>query len=234
MSSKQTNILIVEKTGTIKELAVKKLTEDEYYKKAGYKSAEGFKCHTTWSVDIDGKNYAISLYGKITGRANQENKYEFPPPVDKLLFFGNCLLVNQYDGEIMDLKNKDWEEIYEKLYGGFEDIGEEDSEDEFDDEDDDMDDLKLTKAGYVKDGFIVDDDEEDEMDEEDEEEEEEDDDVDDDDVPSVKVKKLIIKKKLSKKPKNKISADLSLLLKKEEEETFLDCKSELSEESYIE
>ena len=128
------------------------------YKKAGYKSQEGFKCHTTWTVELDNKTYNISLYGKITGRANQENKYEFPPPVDKLLFFGNCILVNQEDGIFVDIKNKEWEEIYEKLYGGFDDIGDEDEDDDLDDEDDeDMDGLKLTKSGYAKDGFIIED-----------------------------------------------------------------------------
>ena len=234
MSSKSTSILIVEKSGSIKELVVKKLTEEDYYKKAGYKSAEGFKCHTTWSVEIDQKTYNISLYGKVTGRANQENKYEFPPPVDKLLFFGNCLLVNQDNGKLLDLKSKEWEEIYEKLYGGFEDIGDEDSEEDF--EDDEDDDLELTKTGYAKDGFIVDeeDDLEDEDDEDDEEDDAEDEDNDDDDIPKIKAKKVSIKKKAIKKSKNKVMDLPSLLKKEEEDETFLDCKSELSEESYIE
>lgn len=233
MSSKSTTLLIVEKTGSIKEVVVKKVTEEELYKKAGYKTGEGFKCHTTWSVDLDGKSFSISLYGKTTGRANQENKYEFPPPVDKLLFFGNCLLVNQDKDNVSSISAKEWEDIYEKLYGGFEDIGEEDSEDEFDEEEDEMDDLKLTKSGYAKDGFIVEDeDDEDDEDEEDDEEEEEDDN-DDDDAPKIKAKKNL-KKKVIKKSKKHLDLLPALLKKEEEDETFLDCKSELSEESYLE
>ena len=206
-------ILIVEKSGSIKEVQVKNVSEDELYKKAGYKTNEGFKCHTTWSIELDNKNYTISLYGKTTGRANQENKYEFPPPVDKLLFFGNCVLVHQLGSssksspQFSNIKKKEWEEIYEKLYGGFEDIGDEDSEDDFDDEDDEIDETKLTKSGYLKDDFIVDEEEEEEDEEEEEEEEEEDDDEnnDDDDIPKIKTstKELI-----------------PLVLKKDEDELY--------------
>lgn len=71
-----------------------------------------------------------------------------------------------------DLRAADWEKIYEFLFGGFEDIGTEDSEEE---EEDEGDDVPKTKDGYVKDGFIVDD--------SDDTEEQEDDDetLDDDD-----------------------------------------------------
>ena len=243
-----TTILIVEKLGSIKEVQIKNCTEEEFFKKAGYKTNEGFKCHTVWNVELENKNYSISLYGKTSGRANQENKYEFPPPVDKLLFFGNCLLVNQTlasnsstplhlqnGNQYVNLKKKEWEDIYEKLYGGFDDIGDDDTEDEFDDEDDeDIDDTKLTKTGYIKDDFVVDEEEDDEEEEEDEDEEEDDDDNDDDDddIPKIKPKVLKISKKRIKKIKNKI-LEIPSIVKKEEEELYLDCKSELSEESYI-
>lgn len=227
-------ILIVEKSGSIKEIQVKNSSEEELYKKAGYKTNEGFKCHTTWTVELNNKNYNISLYGKTTGRANQENKYEFPPPVDKLLFFGNCVLVNQNT----NLKKKDWEEIYEKLYGGFEDIGDEDSEDDFDDEDDEIDETKLTKTGYLKDDFIVEDDDEDEDEDEieDEDAEDEDDveDEEDDDIPKIKPKSVKSSKKGSQKKAKSSTKEIPLNLKNEEDELYLDCKSELCEEEYIE
>ena len=230
-----TTILIVEKLGSIKEVQIKNCNEDEFYKKAGYKTNEGFKCFTKWNVEIDNKQYFISLYGKTTGRANQENKYEFPPPMDKLLFFGNCILVHQIDNKYKNLTKKEWEEIYEKLYGGFEDIGEEDSEDEYDEDEDDLDETKLTKTGYLKDDFIVDDDEdEDEEEEEEEEEEDEDeDDENDDDIPKIKTKVIKSSKKKSSK-KLKATSTKDILIKKDEDEPYLDCKSELSEESYIE
>lgn len=152
-------ILIVEKNGSIKPSVVKNAVESELYKKAGFKSAEGFQKQTTWKLNIDDTDFVISLYGKTTGKANTENKYEFPPPVDSVLYFGNCILVNIQDGNFVDLHQDDWELIYQYLYGGFEDL----SEDEDEDEDDELVGLEKTKDGYAKDGFIVDDDEEDDF-----------------------------------------------------------------------
>ena len=89
-------ILIVDKTGTIKESAVKTYDEAELYKKAGFKTPEDFKLRSQWNVeDVNSKSYSISVFGKVTGRANQENKYDFPPPIDTVLFFGNCIIVNK-------------------------------------------------------------------------------------------------------------------------------------------
>ena len=50
-----------------------------------------------------------------------------------------------------------WEKIYEKLFGGFEDIGKNAAED--DNEEDELENVpkhKKTKNGYLKDGFVVD------------------------------------------------------------------------------
>ena len=62
----------------------------------------------------------------------QENKYEFPPPIDSVLFFGGCVLVAKSDNSIVDLRISSWNKIYETLMGGFEDLDEE-GEDEEDD-----------------------------------------------------------------------------------------------------
>ena len=64
---------------------------------------------------MDKKTYKISLYGKDSGRAGMENKYELPPPVDNILFFGKIALVNDMDDLTIDL----WNKIYEQLFGGF-------------------------------------------------------------------------------------------------------------------
>ena len=49
-----------------------------------------------------------------------------------------------------------WEEIYEKLFGGFENLKDTSKEDELEeDELDDVPDNMKTKEGYLKDGFIV-------------------------------------------------------------------------------
>lgn len=147
------SILIVEKNGNIKSAIVKNYSDAELYRKAGLKTADNFIQQSSWSAEIENKKYTINLYGKTEGKSNQENKYEFPPPVDNVLFFGNCVLVNVSNNIVVDLSIKEWTQIYEFLYGGFESIG---STDE-DEEDDESTDLPKTKEGYVKDGFIVED-----------------------------------------------------------------------------
>ena len=247
------SILIIEKTGTVKETIIKSFDETELYKKAGFKTADGFKCHTTWDIDdLDGASYSISVYGKTNGRANQENKYEFPPPIDNTLFFGSCVIINKRSDVLTNITSKEWDKIYDHLYGGFEDLGEEDSEDdESDDESDD--DVVKTKSGYAKDGFVVDDDVVEEDDESSEENSEDND--EDDEIPrtkkskNTKPKKIILKRKpqskTTKQPETftifgKIIGKAAVASKKSAEnltsqdENTLECTSELSEESYIE
>lgn len=175
------SILLVEKSGSVKELAAKSLTEEDVYKKAGFKSPDGFECATTWTETVDTKSYVISLYGKTSGRAGQENKYDFPPPVDNILFFGTCVLLSRdNNGRIVDLTKAEWLKIYEHLFGGFEDLND-DEEEEASEDDTEEEALPRTKEGYAKDGFIVDDTVEDAEDEEDDEDEEEEDDDDEED-----------------------------------------------------
>jgi hypothetical protein len=220
-----TTYLIVQKDGNIKETTVKKFSEEDLYKKAGFRSSDGFTLHATWSVDnVNNKNYNIQVYGKTDGRANQENKYEFPPPIDNTLFFGNCIILNRVGDIVSDLTETEWAAIYDKLYGGFEDLNSED-----DSESDEDDGLPRTKSGYVKDGFIVDDDDDDE----DDEDEDEDYDDDDDDAPKKKKRKVTksVKKPIIKlKNKTKTPVPTSVFVV---QETELDCTNELCEEEYV-
>jgi len=154
------HIIVIDKTGTIKSTNVKDVSAETLYKKAGLKSGENFKLQHTWNKS-NGLMCSISLYAKTSPvRAGTENKYDFPPPVDNTLFFGSCVIVRQNLEltEVQDLKEPDWNEIYESLFGGFEDIGVNDSEDESENDDDDVGGPR-TKQNYVKDGFVVDDDE---------------------------------------------------------------------------
>lgn len=173
------SIIIVEKTGTLKSLVVKEFKDDVLFKKCGFQKADGFQEQNTWNVKYNNEKIYISVFGKKEGRANSENKYDFPPPIDNTLFFGSCaiLAIKSDKKTYIDLSLEMWEKIYEKLFGGFEDL----TSSALDDEDE-IDELafvpkeKKTKNGYLKDGFVVDSDgEEEEFSGEDEEEEEEDD-----------------------------------------------------------
>jgi hypothetical protein len=235
-------ILCVEKTGTIKEIELKTYNETDLFKKAGFKTAQDFELQTEWGAEINGKAYSVSVFGKANGRAGQENKYDFPPPIDTTLLFGSCLLVNKVDGVPTNLSKGEWKLIYEHLFGGFEDIGDEDSEES---EDDLSDSVPRTKEGYVKDGFIVDDDDEDDEDYEDNES----------DYVSTE-EEVIVKKKQTKKTEIKTAKPTTKTAEKktstkknseksekpvknvftkmqEEPDIYLDCTSELSEEDYV-
>lgn len=166
-------IIIVDKSGSLKSMVVKDFKEEELFKKCSFKKGEDFAKQNDWSVRTGGKKYMISVYAKTDGRANNENKYDFPPPIDSTLFFGSCAIVAKDEtGAFTDLSLELWTKIYEKLFGGFEDLAATALEDE--NEEDELANVpkeKKTKDGYLKDGFVVDgsdDEEEDEHDESDE------------------------------------------------------------------
>jgi len=234
-------IVIVEKTGLLKEVDIKDSNIENLYKTVKtLKYLKESDNQTTWNIS---KKSSITLYAKMDGKAGQENKYDFPPPVDNSLFFGTCVLIHRNKSNTMeDLNVALWKVIYEKLFGGFEDIGDDDSEEEEDDDDEDTE--NKTKQGYSKDdGFVVEDEEDDEDDDddddddddeddellvedEDDEENDADEDEDDDDEPikpRVQPKRAVKNKKID----NVFTSTHNV------EENYINCDSELSEEDYI-
>ena len=223
-------IVLVDKTGELKELNVKDYKEDELFKKCGFKKADGFLKQTEWNVKFNGQKYSIMMFGKEDGKANMENKYDFPPPVDKKLLFGCCVLVGQLRDDsgaksLFNLTSCLWEKLYEKLFGGFEDLSA--TNDDDDDEEDELDLLTKSKktkgTGYLKDGFVVDDEFNDSTEGSDEynsSDEGSDDDLSDDNKNSKNNKGMI---KSSKK---------QIIVETEENLLLEDIGSELSEDSY--
>ena len=152
------SIIIVEKGGSLKQLTVKDYKVEELYKKCGFKKSEDFKLHVEWSVKLEGQKYLVQMYGKLDGKAGSENKYDFPPPIDNNLYFGSCVLVGMIKDNHINLTIELWKKLYEKLFGGFEDLTTTCKED--DEEEDELENIpkhmKTKKGGYLKDGFVVD------------------------------------------------------------------------------
>ena len=187
-----TKIVLVEKTGVKKDLNAKGLTRDAIYKKCGFRKSEDFEKRHSWEVKSNGV-HSVEVWSRDTGRANTENKYDLPPPIDTALYFGTIAIVGaDAEGELVDMTVDQWNKIYEQLFGGFEDIGDEDDEDDEDELEHIPKELKTKVGGYMKDGFVVDadedsdeegegygesDDDDDDSDEESEEEEDDDDDL---------------------------------------------------------
>ena len=213
------SFIIVEKTGSLKNAKTTDLVD--LYKKCGFKTAEGFSLAHAWSVEFNDTEYKLEVYGKVTGRANTENKYEFPPPIDNVLFFGSCAAVLYVNDKMTDMGSSEFNDIMEHLYGGYSDIGDSDEEEE---EEDDDTGLPKTKHGYVKDDFVVSSDAEDDDAGSDEEEEiiESDEEI----KPTKKkpVAKKVATEKKPKKPK----------LKEPKEPVYIEMTEELTEDAYLE
>ncbi len=170
--------VVIDKQNNKKQVKVN-VNCDQYYKKCKFRSAKDFDYRHSWKIKEEGEYRYLSIFAKNNGRANTENKCELPPPLDNQLYFGTMLVVKhkeegKYDmDDLIELTVENWEKHYNKLYGGFEDLGEEDSYSS----EESIDPELLTKEGYSKeDGFVVESDEEiidDEGEEDDEEDEEE-------------------------------------------------------------
>jgi hypothetical protein len=160
--SQPLTVVIFEKGGSIKSLSIKDFKLEELYKKCGFKKSEDFIKQTEWNVKFDGKKYFVEVFAKTEGRPNSENKYDFPPPIDTKLFFGSCAILAYHKKDngnkvYTDLSLALWNKVYEKLFGGFEDLSATAKEDE--EEEDELANVpkeKKTKHGYLKDGFVVD------------------------------------------------------------------------------
>tara|TARA_Y100000590_G_scaffold459335_1_gene616079 strand:- start:55 stop:600 length:546 start_codon:yes stop_codon:yes gene_type:complete len=151
-------VVMIDKNSNIKTVQINKFSVDILYKRCKFNTDKHFDKRTVWHYD----NKKVSLYSKNAGRANSENKYEFPPPIDSELYFGTVVLVAHNTDEVnldtvVDFTKDEWTVLYDKLMGGVEILGSEDSY-STDDEDND---LITTKQGYAKDGFVVSDNESD-------------------------------------------------------------------------
>ena len=158
-------VVVIDKNSNKKE-TVLNYERSEFYKKCNYRNNNNFDARHTWEFKESGETYYVTVFAKDKGRANSENKYDLPPPIDSVLYYGTLLIVKTFTNENFEKDNldnltlKEWEKCYEKLFGGFESLGDDDSEEI--DELDYISDSEKTKEGYHKDGFVVDDDDDEE------------------------------------------------------------------------
>lgn len=217
--------IIIEKTGNIKQVKSDTINKDILLKKCKISNGDSFIKQHSWGVKVNGEQFNICLYARSKGRANSENKYELPPPLDSDLFFGSMAVV-AYGGlgkenQLFDCTEKIWTSVYNKLMGGFEDLHSEEEEEE----EEYVPPEKLTKHGYKKGGFVVDEEEEEEELEELEEEEEE-------------LEEIDTTEEETYEDSYEEGEEVEELEEEEEEEpeemeNEIECISELSEEEYL-
>jgi hypothetical protein len=178
-------IVVVERNGDLRAAHVESYNALELSKKCKHKTSKGFEVFAEWAYSGEDATdrFLVELWARDNGTAGQENKYEFPPPVDTMLFFGACALVAKdmsSQHRVIPLTLEKWDKMYDFLFGGFDTLANCDDDGECDELDSIPAHLK-TKDGYLKDGFVVDSGEDDDDAEDDDDDEDEDDDDDDDD-----------------------------------------------------
>lgn len=150
-----TKYVFVCKNGDIEQKVTKhEITNEKIFKLCNYKNSTTFEKLHYFTRENNDSGIEYEIYGKKTGRANSENKYEFPPPIDKELYFGSLCILKREKGEIIDLDVDEWYSLYDSLFGGFEDIEDSDEQRSLDTEVYSSD--EYTKEGYLKNSFIID------------------------------------------------------------------------------
>ena len=244
-------IIIVERNGDLRASQIDAYTPLNLSKKCKFKTSTGFKLHAEWAYSgtmPNDERFIVELWAREEGNAGQENKYEFPPPVDTILFFGACALVAKdmsSQHRVIPLTIEKWDKMYDFLFGGFDTLANCDDDDNEDDELDSVPAHRKTKDGYLKDGFVVDtsgednDDDEEEEEEEDEEEEDEeeedadeDNDKEDDDDDCDADADTVSGPNRKSGSNSKIRQCKRREKKQPKEEVLVDTSSELSEEAY--
>lgn len=87
----------------------------------------------------------IHLFGYKSGKAGTENKNELPPPHDKILLFGDIVMIATKSNQMVSFGTSDYQKFSEEANGGYEDLGSQDSEtddeegEDLEDEDEEVD-----------------------------------------------------------------------------------------------
>jgi len=115
-------VLVIDKSGLLKEVKIKSNSQKDLYKKAGLKSAEGFQEQFMWDVDWEDTRYSISLYAKKKGKTGK-NMFNFPAPLEEEVFYGNAILLNN----LGSLSIADWENLFEVICEKYDENGEDES-----------------------------------------------------------------------------------------------------------
>lgn len=208
-----TTMLLIEKSGTVKEITVKLSEIHNLYKKAGFSTAENFIEHYVWDIDgeanptnsldkpLEGlpKKYSISLWGKKKGK-NAKNVYQFPPPLEETTdFCGNVILMN-HKGQ-QNITIAEWNHIYDVL----------------------CEQVIHSTIEYDDDDAVAEEEDNEEEEEEDNDDNEEEEDEEDE------ITAYTTAPKHKKKNSEPIASEFIFGV----EDTYLDCSAELQTEEYV-
>tara|TARA_B110000211_G_C14088971_1_gene558002 strand:+ start:2176 stop:2943 length:768 start_codon:yes stop_codon:yes gene_type:complete len=81
----------------------------------------------TQECDFKCEEYTICIYGNTDGDPGNENKKELPPPIDNELYYGSIIVCAHNENQLENITLEMFETFYDKAFGGFETLGEEDT-----------------------------------------------------------------------------------------------------------
>lgn len=90
----------------------------------------------TWKDGKGAAQQTIHLYAYKTGKAGTENKHELPPPHDSVLLFGEAIVFATVGTKFASFSDTEYKKWYAAAFGGFEDLGDEDTDSEGEDGED--------------------------------------------------------------------------------------------------
>lgn len=148
-------VLVIDKSGLLKELKIKANSQQDLYKKAGLKTADGFQEQFIWDVEWENVRYSISLYAKKKGKTGK-NMFNFPAPLEEETFYGNAVLLNN----LGSLTIADWENLFEVICEKYDENseGEDDTvpdSDVDDDEEEEADEIDENEAEDAGEGKVA-------------------------------------------------------------------------------
>jgi len=94
----------------------------------------------TWDFEDE----KMVMYGYTEGKEKEINKLELPEPIENKLYYNELIFFSlNENNEYVDLDEEDFEDFYDMIFGGFDDIDSDDSGENFADDE------------YEDDGFVV-------------------------------------------------------------------------------
>ena len=78
-------------------------------------------------VDYKWSGDTLSVYCWTDGKEQSINQHDMPPPIDNKLYYGDIILIRHSKGVLKNISKEDYMSFYEDAFGGFEDLGSEDS-----------------------------------------------------------------------------------------------------------
>lgn len=116
------SIVLVDREGNLKNLNVKNFSENELYKRCGFKKDTNFSLRCSISPTINYVQHKFAFYGKSEGNNNFENKYDLLSMLKVKIYGSFAIVAYNENNEPINLYVDNWNFIYEQLKTNCDDL----------------------------------------------------------------------------------------------------------------